>query len=131
MHGNENAPARSTFRARRRFTFALHAAYAALTRFGHDPGMRRLWLLLLCALVFAAPSAAAVKTVDRGIVMRVQPPRLVIRELDGSRVRFAINRATIVTLDGRRVPLRRLRRGDVATIDHAGRFVVAVRAVRP
>ena len=47
-----------------RFTFALHAAYAALTRFGHDPGMRRLWLLLLCALVFAAPSAAAGKTVD-------------------------------------------------------------------
>jgi hypothetical protein len=92
--------------------------------------MRRLWLLLLCALVFAAPSAAAGKTVDRGIVVRVQPPRLAIRELDGSRVRFAINRATIVTLDGRRVPLRRLRRGDVATIDHAGRFVVAVRAVR-
>jgi hypothetical protein len=93
--------------------------------------MRRLWLLLLCALVFAAPSAAASKAVDSGIVVRVQPPRLVIRELDGSRVRFAINRATIVTLDGRRVPLRRLRRGDVATIDHAGRFVVAVRAVRP
>jgi hypothetical protein len=128
---DERAAARSTFRARRRFTFALHAAHAALTRLGHDPGMRRLWLLLLCALVFASSSAAAVKTIDRGIVIRVQPPRLVIRELDGSRVRFAINRATIVTLNGRRVPLRRLRRGDVATIDHAGRFVVAVRAVRP
>ena len=95
--------------------------------------MRRLWLwlLLLCALILAPSGAAAGKTVDRGIVMRVQPPRLVIRELDGSRVRFAINRTTIVTLDGRRVPLRRLHRGDVATIDHAGRFVVAIRAVRP
>ena len=93
--------------------------------------MRRLWLLLLCALVLAPSSAAAGKTVDRGIVVRVKPPRLVIRELDGSRVRFAVNRATIVTLDGRRVPLRRLRRGDVATIDHTGTFVVAIRAARP
>jgi hypothetical protein len=93
--------------------------------------MRRVWLLLLCALVFAPSGAAAGKTVDRGIVVRVLPPRLVIRELDGGRVRFVINRTTIVTLDGRRVPLRRLRRGDVATVDHAGRFVAAVSAVRP
>jgi hypothetical protein len=93
--------------------------------------MRRLWLLLLCALVFVPPGAAAGKTVDRGIVVRVQPPRVVIRELDGSRARFTINRATVITLDGRRVRLGRLRRGDVATIDHAGRVVIAVRAVRP
>jgi hypothetical protein len=94
--------------------------------------MRRLWLVLLCAaLASASSSAAAEKAVDRGIVMRVQAPRLAIRELDGSRKKFVINRTTVVTLDGRRVRLVRLRRGDVAAIEHAGRFVVAVRALRP
>jgi hypothetical protein len=94
--------------------------------------MRRLWLLLLCAvLVFAPSGVAAEKTVDRGIVMRVQPPRLAIRELDGSRKRFAINQATVITLEGRRVRLVRLRRGDVAAIDHVGKLVIAVRAFRP
>lgn len=94
--------------------------------------MRRFWLVLLCAaLVFAASSAAAEKTVDRGIVMRVQPPRFSIRELDGTRLKFASNRATVITLDGHRVRLARLRRGDVVTIDHAGRFVSMIRAVRP
>jgi hypothetical protein len=94
--------------------------------------MRRLWLLLLCAvLVFAPPSVAAEKAVDRGIVMRVQPPRIAIRELDGSRKRFVINQATVITLEGRRVRLVRLRRGDVATIDHVGRLVTSVRAFRP
>ena len=94
--------------------------------------MRRLWLVLLCAaLVFASLSAAAETAVDRGLVMRVQAPRLAIRELDGTRKKFAINRATIITLDGRRVRLVRLRRGDVAEIDHVGRLVIAVRALRP
>jgi hypothetical protein len=94
--------------------------------------MRRLWLVLLCAaLMFAPSSAAAEQAVDRGIVMRVRPPRLAIRELDGSRIRFVINRATVITLNGRRVRLVRVRRGDVAEIDHAGRFVIAVRAFRP
>ena len=94
--------------------------------------MRRLWLLLTCAvLVFAPSGAAAEKAVDRGIVIRVQPPRLAIRELDGSRQRFVINQATVITLDGRPVRLARLRRGDVAAIDHAGSLVIAVRAFRP
>ena len=94
--------------------------------------MRRLWLLLLCAvLVFAPSGVAAEKAVDRGIVMRVQPPRFAIRELDGSRKKFVINRATIITLNGRRVRLVRLRRGDVAAIDHVGKLVIAVRAFRP
>lgn len=94
--------------------------------------MRRLWLVLLCAaLVFAPSGAAAEQAVDRGIVMRLQPPRLAIRELDGSRKRFMVNRATVITLDGHRVRLIRLRRGDVAEIEHAGRFVIAVRAFRP
>ena len=94
--------------------------------------MRWLWLVLLCAALVLAPSSAAARqAVDRGIVMRVQPPRVGIRELDGSRKKFVINRATVITLDGRRVRLVRLRRGDVAAIDHAGRFVIAVRAFRP
>jgi hypothetical protein len=94
--------------------------------------MRRLWLVLLsAALVFAPSSMAAEKAVDRGIVMRVQPPALAIRELDGSRKKFVLNRATVITLDGRLVRLVRLRRGDVAAIEHAGRFVIAVRAFRP
>ena len=94
--------------------------------------MRRLWLVLLCAaLAFAPSSAAADRAVDRGIVMRVRPPRLAIRELDGSRMRFVINRATVITINGRRARLMRLRRGDVAAIDHAGTFVFAVRAFRP
>jgi len=74
---------------------------------------------------------AGEKAVDRGIVMRVQPPRLAIRELDGSRKRFAINQATVITLEGRRVRLVRLRRGDIAAIDHVGKLVIAVRAFRP
>jgi hypothetical protein len=94
--------------------------------------MRRLWLVLLCtALVFAPASVAAEKALDRGIVIRVLPPRLAIRELDGSRKKFALNRATVITLDGRPVRLARLRRGDVAAIDHAGSVVIAVRAFRP
>jgi hypothetical protein len=94
--------------------------------------MRRLWLVLLCAAAVVVPtSAAAARAVDRGIVVGVRPPRLAIRELDGSRLRFAINPATTITLNGRRVRLKRLRRGDVATVEHAGRFVIAVRAVRP
>ena len=94
--------------------------------------MRRLWLVLVCAaLVYAPASAAAPSAVDRGIVVRVLPPRLAIRELDGTRKGFRINRATLVTLNGRPVGLVRLRRGDVATVEHRGRFVIAVRAQRP
>lgn len=93
--------------------------------------MRRLWLVLCAALVLAPSSAAARTAVDRGIVLRVIPPRLAIRELDGSRMRFRVNRATVITLDGRRVRLWRLQRGDVAAVEHAGTFVIAIRAVRP
>jgi hypothetical protein len=95
--------------------------------------MRRLRLvLLLCAaLVPASLSAAAAAAEDRGIVVRVQPPLVVIRELDGSRLRVTINRASLVTLNGHRVRLRRLRRGDVATVDHLGKRAITIEAVRP
>jgi hypothetical protein len=93
--------------------------------------MRRLWLVLFVALVFASPGAAADEAVDRGLIIRLRPPRFVLRELDGSRMRFAINRSTTVTLEGRRARLAQLRRGDVAVVLHHGRVVVTVRAFRP
>ena len=94
--------------------------------------MRRLWPVLLCAAFVPGRLAmAAAATEDRGIVVRVQPPRIAIRELDGSRVRFTVNLATVVTLNGRRVRLRRLQRGDVVAVDHIGRRVTAIRALRP
>jgi hypothetical protein len=45
-------------------------------------------------------------------------------------MRFAVNPTTLITLNGRRVRLRRLERGDVAIVLHDGDFVVAVRAFR-
>jgi hypothetical protein len=94
--------------------------------------MRWLWLVLLCAAFVPARLAlAAAATEDRGIVVLVQPPRFAIRELDGSRVRFKINRATVVTLNGRRVRLRRLRLGDVVNVDHVGRLATVIQATRP
>lgn len=94
--------------------------------------MRRLLLVLACAaLVCAASGAAATKALDRGILVRVQPPRFVIRELDGTRMPFNVGARTVITLDGRRVRLARLRRGDVAEVEHLGRRAIEVRAVRP
>lgn len=94
--------------------------------------MRWLWLTLCVALMFASSALAAPEAVDRGLVVRVQLPRLlVVRELDGSRARFAIRRSTVVTLDGRRVRLAQLQRGDVAVVLHNAKVVVAVRAFRP
>ena len=94
--------------------------------------MRWLALVSVCAALVLAPSAAAAaRRVDSGIVLRVRPPAFAIRELDGTRLRFAVNRATVITLNGRRVRLFRLRRGDVATVEHTGRYVIAVRATRP
>jgi hypothetical protein len=94
--------------------------------------MRRVLLVLLCAGLLSAHVAAAAPVIeDRGIVVRVAPPRIVIRELDGSRVRFNVNGATAITLNGKRVRLFRLRRGDVATIDHVRRLATTIEAVRP
>jgi hypothetical protein len=94
--------------------------------------MRRLWLVLLCAAcVFAPAGVAAPRALDQGIVLRVVPPRFAIRELDGTRKGFRVNAATRVTLNGRPVALFRLRRGDVATVQHRGRLAIAVRAQRP
>jgi hypothetical protein len=94
-------------------------------------GLRILLLVAVAALIAAAPGAAETRTVDRGLILGVRPPRFGLRELDGSRMRFRINPATVVKLNGRRVRLRRLQRGDVAVVVHDGDFVYAVRAFRP
>jgi hypothetical protein len=91
----------------------------------------RLTVVACAALIAAAPGAAASRTVDRGLIMRVRPPAFALREVDGSRMRFSINPSTVVKLNGRRVRLRRLQRGDVAVVVHDGDFVYAVRAFRP
>ena len=94
--------------------------------------MRRLWPVLVCAALFLVwLSTAAAASEDRGIVIRVVPPRIVIRELDGTSARFVVNQATVITLNGHRVRLRRLHPGDVATVDHVGRRAVTIQAVRP
>jgi hypothetical protein len=90
-----------------------------------------IWLVVLAALVVASPSAAAARQVDRGLILGVRPPWFGLRELDGTRIRFQINASTIVKLDGRRVRLRRLQRGDVAVVVHDGPNVMAVRAFTP
>ena len=92
----------------------------------------RLGLVLVgAALAFASTSTAAGRAVDSGIVLRVRPPAIAIRELDGTRRLFTVNRSTVVSLNGRRVRLVRLHRADVATVEHRGRFVIAISAVRP
>ena len=98
-----------------------------------DGSMRRLsvWLALSAALIAAAPGAAAPQTIDRGLILRVRPPWLGLRELDGTKMRFQVNPTTIIRLNGRRVRLRRLQRGDVAVVVHDGDFVTRVRAFRP
>jgi hypothetical protein len=95
--------------------------------------MRRLsvWLVLAAGLVAAAPGAAAAPTVDRGLILGVRPPWFALRELDGTRMRFEVNAETIIRLNGRRVRLRRLQRGDVAVVVHDGDVVYRVRAFRP
>jgi hypothetical protein len=94
--------------------------------------MPRFWLVLVCAAFVPARLAGAAATAeDRGIVILVQPPRIAIRELDGSRAGFRINRATVIMLNGRQVHLRRLHRGDVVAVDHIGRLATAIRARRP
>jgi hypothetical protein len=95
--------------------------------------MRKLALIvLLCAAVWPVGLGSGARTAeDRGIVLRVVAPRIVIRELDGTRARFVATRATVITLNGRRVRLFRLRRGDVADVLHIGRFATAIDAVRP
>jgi hypothetical protein len=75
----------------------------------------RLMLLATCAaLVAATPAAAADRVVERGIVQSIDPNAVVLRALDGTDVRIALDPATSVRLNGRAVTLDRIRPGLVA-----------------
>jgi len=72
-------------------------------------------LAAVCAsLVAAAPSPAAGRVVERGIVQSVGPATVVLRALDGSEVTVAVGPATRVRLNGRAATLAMVRRGFVA-----------------
>ena len=82
--------------------------------------MRLLCLVACVALAWPSTGVAARRDVDRGLILRVRPPVLVLRELDGSRVRFHVDPAATIMLNGRRVRLGRLRPGYVAVVVHDG-----------
>jgi hypothetical protein len=74
-----------------------------------------LVLAAVCAaLVAAAPSSAAGRVVERGIVQSVGPATVVLRALDGTEVTVAVGPATRVRLNGRAATLAMVRRGFVA-----------------
>jgi len=72
------------------------------------------------ALVAAAPSSAAGRVVERGIVQSVGPATVVLRALDGTEVTVAVGPETRVRLNGRAVTLAMVRRGFVAEAVTAG-----------
>ena len=72
-------------------------------------------LAAVCAaLVAAAPSPAAGRVVERGIVQSVAPAAIVLRALDGTEVTVAVGPETRVRLNGRAATLAMVRRGFVA-----------------
>jgi hypothetical protein len=72
-------------------------------------------LVAVCAaLVAAAPSAAAGRMVERGIVQSVGPAEVVLRALDGTEVSVPVGPATRIRLNGRPATLTEVRRGLVA-----------------
>lgn len=78
-------------------------------------------LAAVCAaLVAAAPSAAAGRVVERGIVQSVGPATVVLRALDGTEVPVVVGPETRVRLNGRAATLAMVRRGFVAEAVTAG-----------
>jgi hypothetical protein len=74
-----------------------------------------LVLTAVCAaLVAAAPSPAAGRDAERGIVQSVAPAAIVLRALDGTEVTVAVGPETRVRLNGRAATLAMVRRGFVA-----------------
>jgi hypothetical protein len=83
--------------------------------------MRRIALVVLLLLLAATQAAAAARTIDRGLIVRVRPFAIVLRELDGTRARIPVSPRTVVLLDGQRATLADLQPGEVAYVVHFGR----------
>ena len=78
-------------------------------------------LAAVCAaLVAAAPSPAAGRVVERGIVQTVAPATIVLRALDGIEGTVAVGPETRVRLNGRAATLAMVRRGFVAEAVSSG-----------
>ena len=78
-------------------------------------------LTAVCAaLVAAAPSPAAGRDAERGIVQSVAPAAIVLRALDGTEVTVAVGPETRVRLNGRAATLAMVRRGFVAEAVSSG-----------
>ena len=80
------------------------------------------------ALVAAAPSPAAGRVVERGIVQSVAPAAIVLRALDGTEVTVAVGPETRVRLNGRAATLAMVRRGFVAEAVTASGPALVIRA---
>ena len=86
-------------------------------------------LAAVCAaLVAAAPSPAAGRVVERGIVQSVAPAAIVLRALDGTEVTVAVGPETRVRLNGRAATLAMVRRGFVAEAVTASGPALVIRA---
>lgn len=89
--------------------------------------MRVLWLLVVLGMATVAAAGTAEaraqspeRTLDKGVVQEVAPPRLVLRALDGSRLEFSVDRSTRVLVNGIRTRLAAVRPGFVAEVAHTG-----------
>ena len=85
-------------------------------------GIRACVLMLAAVLSLAGAASAATRELetDRGVVQRVSPERLVLRELDGSLVTITIGPRTRVRVNGLPSTIAVIRPGFVATAVHDG-----------
>jgi len=74
----------------------------------------------LGALVAVAPTHAAERVVERGIVQAVAPTAVILRALDGTEVSVALGPATRYRLNGRSAPVSAIRPGFVAEVVRDG-----------
>jgi len=95
--------------------------------------IRTFALVLLVFVLAASPALAGRRPlVERGLVLRVLPHAIVLRELDGTQQRVAIAPRTLILLDGSPATLSALQRGDVVYVVQVGRGAAdEVRAFTP
>src|SRR5579862_2850379 len=113
----------------------LRSAFAQRTRSSHTPAiclqMRRLSisLVLLVALAWVGSSSASARppakgpgnsSVVRGIVQSVSQNELVVRTLDGSTVRVAVDPSTRIRVNGQPASILAIRPGFVVVVTQHG-----------